>query len=109
MAWITAHAAARNGITGTPCGDELGVQEYAPGGDMYSVLAAAGGFLHEEQAAGGVLLPLLRALAALHGQARPPCRAVCMWPLSGHALTANPAPVVLPLRRTYAALVLWGG
>jgi len=54
-----------SGITGTLYGDELGAQEYAPGGDMYGVLAAAGGFLHEEQVAGGVLLPLLRALAAL--------------------------------------------
>ncbi len=59
---------------------DLGAQEYAPGGDMYGVLAAAGGFLHEEQVAGGVLLPLLRALAALHGQARLPCSAGCRSP-----------------------------
>ena len=48
------------------------VQEYAPGGDVYGALAAAGGFLHEAQAAGGVVRPLLSALAQLHSQARIP-------------------------------------
>lgn len=47
------------------------VQEYAPGGDMYGALAAAGGFLHEVQVAGGVMRPLLSALTQLHSQAHP--------------------------------------
>ena len=48
------------------------VQEYALGGDMYGALAAAGGFLHEVQVAGGVMRPLLSALTQLHSQARIP-------------------------------------
>ena len=48
------------------------MQEYAPGGDMYGALAAAGGFLHEVQVAGGVMRPLLSALTQLHSQARTP-------------------------------------
>lgn len=60
-------------LADSPQATPLGfVQEYAPGGDMYGALAAAGGFLHEVQVAGGVMRPLLSALTQLHSQARIP-------------------------------------
>ena len=49
----------------------LRMQEYAPGGDLYAALAAAGGFLPEPQVASCVMLPLLTALVHVHNQARP--------------------------------------
>ena len=49
------------------------MQEYAPGGDLYAALAAAGGFLSETQVASCVMLPLLTALAHVRDQARPTC------------------------------------
>ena len=44
------------------------MQEFASGGDLYAQLAEAGGFLHEDQCAGEVMVPFLSCLGFMHAR-----------------------------------------